>query len=346
MSEKHMLRRVQLTGGSTLIVSLPKEWVKSVHLKPGDYVVVMVQPDNSLKIIPARKRKELHESVLCIDESTSPSMAVREFITRYLVGYDVIKVVFKGKTHEHRVALRNVMVKKMIGVEIVEETVDIVLFQCLAKPAELPIRTAINRMIKVSHYMLKDALKCMRNPEKTLLKEIIERDDTIDKFYLFIVRQLKSVAMGMLLPSEVGLTDLRECLGFRLIAKSIERIGDHASRIAEVLYKSHKPVGEKIASDIEKLGGSVCRVYEKTSQALSKYNKVLAHQVVDEVSSLRQVEDTIIRELMEKRVDVEEALVARTIVESLKRIAEYCADIAEITVNLSVEGALEKTTSS
>ncbi|HDI74885.1 MAG TPA: AbrB/MazE/SpoVT family DNA-binding domain-containing protein, partial [Thermoprotei archaeon] len=47
MTEKYMLRRVQLTGGSTLIVSLPKEWVKSVHLKPGDYVVVMVQPDNS-----------------------------------------------------------------------------------------------------------------------------------------------------------------------------------------------------------------------------------------------------------------------------------------------------------
>ncbi len=342
MTEKHMLRRVQLTGGSTLIVSLPKEWVKSVHLKPGDYVVVMVQPDNSLKIIPAHKRKEAHESILYIDENMPPSIAVREFITRYLVGYDVIKVVFKGKTHEHRVALRNVMVKKMIGVEIVEETVDTVLFQCLAKPAELPIRTAINRMIKVSHYMLKDSIKCLRRREGTLLKEIIERDDTIDKFYLFIVRQLKSVAMGMLLPSEVGLSDLRECLGFRLIAKSVERIGDHASRIAEVLFEYANPLSEDLAQKIEKLGARVCDTYEKTSLALSKYDKVLAHKVVDEVDKIRGMEENIVRELMQSEINVEEALTARTILESLKRIADYCADIAEITVNLSVEGALEK----
>ena len=37
-------RKLQVTGGSTIIVSLPKEWVKSNDLKKGD--VVSFMPDS------------------------------------------------------------------------------------------------------------------------------------------------------------------------------------------------------------------------------------------------------------------------------------------------------------
>jgi len=50
------LRRVQITGGSTYIVSLPKGWAESLGLKPGDYVQIVRQPDMSLLLIPGRAR--------------------------------------------------------------------------------------------------------------------------------------------------------------------------------------------------------------------------------------------------------------------------------------------------
>ena len=57
------LRKVQLTGGSTYAVSLPKNWAKAAGIKPGDHVQLIPQPDMSLLIVPgkAKKGEELSE---------------------------------------------------------------------------------------------------------------------------------------------------------------------------------------------------------------------------------------------------------------------------------------------
>ncbi|RLE98995.1 MAG: hypothetical protein DRJ59_08360, partial [Thermoprotei archaeon] len=43
-----LLRKVQLVGGSTLAISLPKNWTRRVGLKPGDYVFIALESDGSL----------------------------------------------------------------------------------------------------------------------------------------------------------------------------------------------------------------------------------------------------------------------------------------------------------
>ncbi|HDO41837.1 MAG TPA: phosphate uptake regulator PhoU, partial [Candidatus Bathyarchaeota archaeon] len=45
MKDPSQLRRIQLTGGSTYVVSLPKNWAKAAGIKPGDYVQLIPQPD-------------------------------------------------------------------------------------------------------------------------------------------------------------------------------------------------------------------------------------------------------------------------------------------------------------
>ena len=50
-------RKVQKTGLSTLTVSLPKEWVSTINLKPGDQVDLEIMPDGSLSIGPKESKK-------------------------------------------------------------------------------------------------------------------------------------------------------------------------------------------------------------------------------------------------------------------------------------------------
>jgi len=45
-------RKIQLTGGSTYIVSLPKEWVKYFNLKAGDEVDIRTDPQMRLSRKP------------------------------------------------------------------------------------------------------------------------------------------------------------------------------------------------------------------------------------------------------------------------------------------------------
>ena len=47
-------RKVQVTGGNSFVVSLPKTWVNDVGLRASDPVAVLIQPDSSLLIVPRR----------------------------------------------------------------------------------------------------------------------------------------------------------------------------------------------------------------------------------------------------------------------------------------------------
>src|SRR5438552_6250433 len=53
------IRKIQITGGNSYVVSLPKTWVKDAGLKANDAVLVLPQADMSLLVVPkADLRKE------------------------------------------------------------------------------------------------------------------------------------------------------------------------------------------------------------------------------------------------------------------------------------------------
>jgi phosphate uptake regulator len=45
-------RKIQYTGGSSYIVSLPKKWVQDLGLKQGDHVVILRQGNSLLQLAP------------------------------------------------------------------------------------------------------------------------------------------------------------------------------------------------------------------------------------------------------------------------------------------------------
>ncbi|MEM0244856.1 MAG: AbrB/MazE/SpoVT family DNA-binding domain-containing protein, partial [Zestosphaera sp.] len=84
-------RRVQVVGGSTYIVSLPKEWAKSLNLQHGTELVLEVMPDSTLKVyLSDEARPEaLLEEELKFDKSSVELFFIK-LIASYVVGYDKI----------------------------------------------------------------------------------------------------------------------------------------------------------------------------------------------------------------------------------------------------------------
>ncbi|MGC1120731.1 MAG: AbrB/MazE/SpoVT family DNA-binding domain-containing protein [Candidatus Methanofastidiosia archaeon] len=44
------IRKVQVAGGSSLVITLPKEWVNSLNIQKNDPLGLIVQPDGTLLI--------------------------------------------------------------------------------------------------------------------------------------------------------------------------------------------------------------------------------------------------------------------------------------------------------
>lgn len=337
------MRKVQLTGGSTYVVSLPKNWAKKVGLKPGDYVSLIPQPDSSLLIIPKefKKGEELSEIFLDVSTTKSPDDIVREIIACYLVGYDVIRLNLGRKGTKYRTYIKNVMRQKLIGVETIEETAEHMVIRCLLGWSELPVKDALNRMYIMALSMHEDAVIALKEGDVTLANDIVQRDDEVDRLYFFIVRQLKMAVEDRSIIERIGVSDARDCLGYRLIAKSIERIADHASRIAQVIPTiKREEIDEEVITLLTKMSQISVDICRNAMNSLYQLDVNQANQTIAKSEEILGLEERIIERILQADLSSMTIIGLRLILESIRRTAEYGTDIAEIAINLARKRAI------
>jgi len=332
--EQAYLRKIQMSGGSTLIVSLPKKWVKLVGLKKLDELLMVPQPDGTLLVMPYKKGIT-NEACIEFSSQTTADEIVRAYISYYLAGYDTIRIRFERPLPELAQKIKDSIRRWLVGVEIVEESSIDMLTMCLPIHANLPLKNAIERMGRIASAMQKESFVAFVEGDKSLAQEIVARDDEVDRLYHFIVRQLNLAISNPLILLSLGLSSRQDCLGYMLVAKSIERAADHALAIAESVSAS-KLNNSNIMDAIEKVGKLSNTLFEDALSALLKGDIKLANDVIVRAYDLvKKIEDIEVQLLYQKH-NVPLAILVRSALGNVKRISEYSADISEVTVNLSV----------
>ncbi len=339
MREKGLFRKIQLIGGSTYTVSLPKEWVRSIKLKPGDYVSVISQPDDTILISPRGSRfKRKNEATIEVDTALQRDSLIREIIGFYLAGYNVIRVSFEKPPKTSVKAIKDELRKRLIGVEAVSESSKELMIQALVGVEQLPVKTALKKMVDIVASMVDESIIALRKCDESLAREIAERDDEADRFYFYVVRQLKRAVVERSFLDEIGLKHPRECLGYRIIMKSIERAADHASRIASrVAEVGETP--EELLEWIDKMSGLSVKMLQDSIDLLYHFDIKKAHSLMENNRYLREIKKDATRTLYALKLEIQKLLNLAFIIDSLERIGEYSADIVEIAINLSIEPA-------
>src|SRR5947199_6964668 len=188
---------------------------------------------------------------------------LRTILAQYLAGYDIIRVSFPASSKpDLRTYLREAARRMFVGSEIIEESKDELIVQCLSSYGDLPTPKIISRMSLIAKLMLRDAVESLRSKDRALAEEVIKRDEEIDRFYLFIVRQLTMAVLNRSLIQEIGLSDPRDCLVYRVVSKSLERIADHATRIAEMSASIESPLPPRLIDEISKASDLTISVLE------------------------------------------------------------------------------------
>src|SRR3989442_3358893 len=80
--------------------------------------------------------------------------------------------------------------RMFVGAEIIEESKDELIVQCLSSYGDLPAPKVISRMSLIAKLMLRDAVEAFRSRDKALAEEVVHRYEEVDRFYLFLIRQL------------------------------------------------------------------------------------------------------------------------------------------------------------
>ncbi len=84
-------RKLQVTGGSTFILSLPKDWATRNELKRGSSMMLREEDDGTLTISPTKfeKKEKQDEAFIKVSLNDNPDAVMRTAISAYLNGYNV-----------------------------------------------------------------------------------------------------------------------------------------------------------------------------------------------------------------------------------------------------------------
>ena len=330
------IRRVQRTGGSSYVITLPKEWIKSVKIKKNDPVSIFSQSDGSLLITQKMSRDpEQRIKEFKVDNTTKQTFLLRKLIGSYIAGYSSIKI-----TSDHRIppiirkAVRD-FTQKTIGQEVVEETEKSVTIKDVFNPAELPFDRTIKRMHIIVKGMYEDAMNALLKKNKNLAEDVMSRDNDIDRLHWLTARQYNILLKNVSFAEKMGVTIELASASF-LISRIIERIADHIIIVANNIIdiyddKINKNILEKLkdASDLS------CEIFNKSIGSFFRRNIKEANENIQAVEKLRSQCEEINNLALNQGGAI--AISLGYISESTRRIGEYAEDISEHVINYLID---------
>jgi phosphate uptake regulator len=336
-------RKLQITGGSTYIISLPKRWITQNQLKKGGSIRLREEEGGLLSIIPSDVvgREKSEEAFIKVSPRDSPGALIRKTVATYLVGYNMIHITVEKQqqlTARQRNDVKVFAHRMLVGTEIVTDTPAELTLQVLLSYPELSVQSALRRMWIITSSMHKDAITALKDCDHQLARSVVATDDEVDRFSLYVIRQLKTAVQNPRIIKEIGLTSARDCLGYRLITKSVERAADHAVSIAENVLLLKKRPNQEILRKMVEMSSMSISMFETSMEALFKQDFNLAEGLIEKSKDIASLEKEAVS--CSQQAGPEESANMRLIIESLRRTAEYASDIAEIVLNLTVESII------
>ncbi len=317
---------MQVTGGSTYTVSLPKDWATANDVEAGS--VVEFHSEEDLLLLSPRREEERTEGTLDITGLEDEHELTRAVMTMYVSGFDVIRLETTRITAAQRRVIREAT-QGLVGLEVIEETSERVVLRDLLDSSELSVHNAITRMRLVSLTMLEDAVEALIEHDDDLAQDVMERDDDVDRLWYMVSRVFRTVLRNPTAATEIGFPR-DTCFDFQSSARQLERVADHATKIADLALELEE-VPDSAVGPLRALHEEAATVPEMAMDALLTDDPEEATDLatsararIDDVDGKAREVDKEIREL-----DPGTAQGLGLVVDSLSRTADYGGNIAE-----------------
>ncbi|MGE5187418.1 MAG: PhoU domain-containing protein [Betaproteobacteria bacterium] len=358
MAEKDLgYRRVQCTGRGSYIISLPKEWVEDLGLNRGSEIAFNIEADSTLTLVPRKiMEKEGREDsskpkeyYINVDPKEPTESTLRMIRALYAIGADIIRIRIKNVPNpvKYKNEIKNLARDNFLGSEVIDETPEEITLQILIKYSEFPIEKAVRRMAIVALAANRDAVAALKDRNLSLFDSVFSSRNDVNRLGLYIVRQLKH-GIERNLYRELGFRTPKEFLLYRIAVKDIENIGDNALNVVNSIGSLQKliddgtlfikePIDEEIYSQLLSFMNRAHEIYNDSIKALFKRDYHDAEKLIEKRDGLQSLENELIMLMASKKMDPGIASILRLIFDSLRRIMDYSRDMAELTLNRTVE---------
>ena len=315
------IRRLQRIG-SSILVSLPKEWVDVNNLDKGSQVEIETGQD-SISISANKETRPTKELVISYPLPKEENI-VANITGAYLLGFDIIvinsKSIIPGKDREE---IRNSM-RRLVGMEIIEEDASHINMQFLLDATTLNPSKILKRMSSIALGMYDDVSNGLISDDKSNLQTLSNRDVEVNRQYFLLVRLIRSTLVDKRLSNAFNLENI-DVLDYRVAANVLENAGDSIVELSNFIFNFSlsKEFSKKIYDVVKDFN----KLAEKSIDAFTKPDRFLA---IEAISMHKQYEKklSLLRTTLgnEKQIPLD----FLDLVYMFERIAQSWADVADL----------------
>ncbi|MEM2775677.1 MAG: phosphate uptake regulator PhoU [Candidatus Bathyarchaeia archaeon] len=319
------IRKLQKTVDGTFFVTLPKSWVNALGLKQGDAVSFLKEEGGKLIIQPYSGELKREIEIVILKPS---DFLEREIGENYLLGVDIIEVRSEDFIKSDVRERIKKIIKRLIGLEIVEEGSRKIVIQCLLEPSLVTPDKILKRLHLISLEMGKDSIHALLNGNTNLAKVVMERDEEVDRMYFLLVRTIRIALLNPLISEKASIKPI-DCLDYRMLASLIEHFADYSTLIAETCINYNSCPPKDLIEPLNEIGKTICNCYEKAFEAVLSKNLKLTLEVYSESKLIEDIIRSLESKLYELSPETREKLMPLTSV--FNYMKEVCIDIADLT---------------
>jgi phosphate uptake regulator len=289
------------------------------------------------------------EYYINVDPKEAADSALRMIRALYAIGADIIRIHFKNlkDAPKFKIETKNFVRDTFLGAEIIDETPDEITLQILIKHSEFGIEKAVRRMAIVALAANRDAIAYLNDHSSALYESVIHARNDVNRLGLYIVRQLK-YGIERNLYRELGFRTPKEFLLYRMAVNDIENIGENALNILNNIEAFQKlikeetlfikdPIDEEVYEQLNDFYTQAQQLYEDSVKAVFKRDYKDAEKLISKREAMVPLEHAIIMLISSKKMDPNVTSILRLIFDSARRILDYGRNMAELTLNRTVE---------
>ncbi|RRJ30462.1 phosphate signaling complex PhoU family protein [Halocatena pleomorpha] len=325
-------RKIQLTGGSTFTVSLPKRWAKEHGLESGARMHLYPHSDGSLLVRPDPTNNGDREITLTVDHRSETDI-VQTVRAGYVSGFDKIALVATGGIDDTQRRAVTRTVDGLIGLEVVSETKRRIVLQSLLNTRDVSIRQTVIQLQRVTLSMHENAVTAAIDEDSELVTRVRNRDDEADRLFGMVSRHYQQSLSDLQAIDQLDI-DRSSIADYYTTAQQLERVADHAEKmavIAECLDASATETIQNFDSIARSARGIVT---DASSVLLAGADVEMAYRALDDRDALLTELDRSDKQLYHS--DSSDQHPVGLLLDSVRRTSEYGGNIAEAMIQRAV----------
>lgn len=193
------------------------------------------------------------------------------------------------------------------------------------------LRVALVEMGQNAAEAVENALEALCTADTAAAQKIVQGDDRINN----MERDIEHRCMTLLLRQQPVAGDLRRISTAMKVVTDIERIGDHASDIAEIIphLVTVRKEGDPAVSQAIAMGRKAYQMIQDAMAALTAEDELAARKVIaadDAVDfDFNAIKHTLAQEIAADPAKVDAALDLLMVIKYLERIGDHAVNVAE-----------------